>query len=85
MKGLGETMVYDKRFIRDTGRGRCLHFDVFTVQSAMDLDDPDRLSLPYTRKMIESLGRSISVAQLFLFVPAFTNFFDPTSIAGPVG
>jgi len=54
MNGLGEDR-YDKPFIRDMGRERCLHFDIFTVQSAMDLDDPDRLSLPYTRKMMAFL------------------------------
>jgi spermidine synthase len=47
--------TYDKPFILDTGRERCLHFDLDAVQSAMDLDDPDRLSLLYTRKMMAFL------------------------------
>lgn len=52
---MGATMSYNKPFIMDTGRERSLHFDVFAVQSAMDLDDPYRLSLPYTRKMMAFL------------------------------
>jgi spermidine synthase len=47
--------TYDKPFILDTGRERCLHFHLDGVQSAMDLDDPDRLTLPYTRKMMAFL------------------------------
>ena len=37
------------------GAWRFLHFGLDTVQSAMRLDDPDRLSLRYTRKMMAFL------------------------------
>jgi spermidine synthase len=47
--------TYDKPFILDTGRLRCLHFDLEATQSAMYLDDPYRLSLAYTRKMMAFL------------------------------
>lgn len=47
--------TYDKPFILDTGRLRCLHFDFDAVQSAMLLSDPNRLSLAYTRKMMSFL------------------------------
>lgn len=47
--------TYDKPFIVDTGLHRCLHFDFDNVQSAMDLADPDRLILAYTRKMMAFL------------------------------
>ena len=47
--------TYDKPFIVDSGMRRFLHFDLCTVQSAMRLDDPDRLSLRYTRKMMAFL------------------------------
>jgi spermidine synthase len=47
--------TYDKPFILDTGRLRCLQFDLEAVQSAMYLDDPYRLSLAYTRKMMAFL------------------------------
>ena len=47
--------TYDKPFIVDSGARRFLHFDLETVQSAMRLDDPDRLSLRYTRKMMAFL------------------------------
>ncbi len=47
--------TYEKPFIFDSGRERCLHFDLTAVQSAMDLDDPERLSLAYTRKMMAFL------------------------------
>jgi spermidine synthase len=47
--------TYDKPFIIDSGVRRFLHFDLNTVQSAMRLDDPDRLSLRYTRKMMTFL------------------------------
>jgi len=47
--------TYDKPFIVDSGPRRFLHFDLETVQSAMRLDDPDRLSLRYTRKMMAFL------------------------------
>lgn len=47
--------TYDKPFIVDSGLRRFLHFDLDTVQSAMHLEDPDRLSLAYTRKMMAFL------------------------------
>ncbi len=47
--------TYDKPFIVDTGRLRHLQFDLDVVQSAMRLDDPYRLSLAYTRKMMAFL------------------------------
>lgn len=46
---------YDKPFIVDSGLRRFLHFDLDVVQSAMDLTDPDRLSLAYTRTMMAFL------------------------------
>jgi len=47
--------TYDKPFIVDSGRYRFLHFDLDAVQSAMELDDPEQLSLTYTRKMMTFL------------------------------
>jgi len=47
--------TYDKPFILDTGRLRHLQFDLDAVQSAMRLDDPHRLHLAYTRKMMAFL------------------------------
>ena len=47
--------TYDKPFIVDSGRYRFLHFDLDAVQSAMELDDPEQLSLAYTRKMMTFL------------------------------
>jgi spermidine synthase len=47
--------TYDKPFIIDSGVRRFLHFDLSNVQSAMRLDDPERLSLRYTRKMMAFL------------------------------
>ncbi len=47
--------TYDKPFILDTQRMRCLHFDLDSVQSAMLLADPDRLTLAYTRRMMAFL------------------------------
>jgi spermidine synthase len=47
--------TYDKPFIVDSGLRRFLHFDLDCVQSAMDLANPDRLSLAYTRKMMAFL------------------------------
>ncbi len=49
------TGSYDKPFIVDNGRCRCLHFDLDAVQSAMTLADPTRLALAYTRKMMAFL------------------------------
>jgi spermidine synthase len=47
--------TYDKPFIVDSGLKRFLHFDMDSVQSAMDLQDPDRLTLAYTRRMMAFL------------------------------
>jgi spermidine synthase len=47
--------TYDKPFIVDDGRRRFLHFDLDTVQSAMELEHPHRLALAYTRKMMSFL------------------------------
>jgi len=46
---------YDKPFIVDSGRRRFLHFDLDCVQSVMHLEDPNRLCLAYTRKMMTFL------------------------------
>ncbi len=46
---------YDKPFIVDSKLKRFLHFDLDAVQSAMDLRQPDRLCLAYTRKMMAFL------------------------------
>ena len=47
--------TYDKPFIVDSGLRRFLHFDLDCVQSAMHLDDPQKLTLAYTRKMMAFL------------------------------
>jgi spermidine synthase len=46
---------YEKPFIVDSGRRRFLHFDIDSVQSAMLLEDPNKLCLAYTRKMMAFL------------------------------
>jgi spermidine synthase len=46
---------YDKPFIVDSGLRRFLQFDLDCVQSAMYLDDPLKLTLAYTRKMMAFL------------------------------
>lgn len=46
---------YNKPFIVDSGRNRYLHFDLDFVQSAMHLEEPNRLCLAYTRKMMAFL------------------------------
>ena len=46
---------YDKPFVVDTGSRRFLHFDFAAVQSAMELSNPGRLTLAYTRKMMAFL------------------------------
>jgi spermidine synthase len=58
--------TYDKPFILDSGRLRCLHFDLDAVQSAMLLSDPDRLSLAYTRKMMAFLLFKDSPARILM-------------------
>jgi spermidine synthase len=57
---------YDKPFIIDRGVRRCLHFDLLAVQSAMNLQHPDRLSLAYTRKMMAFLLFNHSPARVLL-------------------
>ena len=47
--------TYDKPFIVDDGRRRFLHFDLDAVQSAMELQEPDKLALAYTRRMMAFL------------------------------
>jgi spermidine synthase len=47
--------TYGKPFIVDNGRRRFLHFDFASIQSAMDVSDPGRLALAYTRKMMAFL------------------------------
>ncbi len=49
--------------VYDDGRSRSLHFGTPARQSAMDLDDPERLQLPYTQAMMAFL----------LFQPQPTN------------
>ena len=46
---------YDKPFVVDTGTRRFLHFDFAAVQSAMEMSNPGRLTLAYTRKMMAFL------------------------------
>lgn len=58
--------TYDKPFIVDSGPRRFLHFGLDTVQSAMRLDDPDRLSLRYTRKMMAFLLFNRAPARILL-------------------
>jgi spermidine synthase len=47
--------TYHKPFIVDVRLRRFLQFDLDAVQSAMDLQRPDRLCLAYTRKMMAFL------------------------------
>lgn len=46
---------YHRPFIIDSGLRRSLHFSFDGVQSCMDLLDPDRLTLAYTRRMMAFL------------------------------
>jgi spermidine synthase len=46
---------YDKPFVVDNGIRRFLHFGFGSIQSAMDLSNPGRLTLAYTRKMMAFL------------------------------
>lgn len=46
---------YNKPFVVDNGQRRFLHFDFDAIQSAMDLSNPQRLALAYTRKMMSFL------------------------------
>jgi spermidine synthase len=58
--------TYDKPFIIDRGLLRFLHFDLFAVQSAMNLRHPHRLSLAYTRKMMTFLLFNPTPARILL-------------------
>jgi spermidine synthase len=49
------TQTYAKPFIIDSGLQRRLQFDLYTVQSSMHREHPDRLTLAYTRKMMAFL------------------------------
>jgi len=46
---------YRKPFIVDNGRRRFLHFDFDAIQSVMEIQNPQKLALPYTRKMMAFL------------------------------
>src|ERR1041385_1404955 len=46
---------YGRPFVVDNGRRRFLHFDFDAIQSAMELSNPHRLALTYTRKMMAFL------------------------------
>jgi spermidine synthase len=46
---------YGKPFVVDNGVRRFLHFDFGAIQSAMELSNPQRLALAYTRKMMAFL------------------------------
>jgi spermidine synthase len=58
--------TYTKPFILDGGLQRRLQFDLYTVQSAMHLDHPDRLILAYTRKMMTFLLFNRAPARILL-------------------
>lgn len=58
--------TYDKPFIVDSGLRRYLHFNFDAVQSAMHLQDPDKLSLAYTRKMMMFLLFNRAPARILL-------------------
>jgi spermidine synthase len=47
--------TYDKPFVVDNGSRRFLHFDFGAIQSVMELSNPVRLALAYTRKMMAFL------------------------------
>ncbi|HYJ40582.1 MAG TPA: hypothetical protein VEW08_07325 [Steroidobacteraceae bacterium] len=47
--------TYDRPFIVDNGPRRFLHFDFGAIQSVMELSNPVRLALAYTRKMMAFL------------------------------
>jgi spermidine synthase len=58
--------TYAKPFILDSGLQRRLQFDLYTVQSAMHRDHPDRLILAYTRKMMAFLLFNRAPARVLL-------------------
>jgi spermidine synthase len=57
---------YDKPFVVDTETRRFLHFDFAAVQSAMELSNPGRLALAYTRKMMAFLLFNCTPARILL-------------------
>ena len=58
--------TYAKPFIIDSGLQRRLQFDLYTVQSAMHREHPDRLILAYTRKMMAFLLFNRTPARILL-------------------
>src|SRR5882757_4409269 len=58
--------TYSKPFIIDSGLQRRLQFDLFTVQSAMHREHPDRVILAYTRKMMAFLLFNRTPARILL-------------------
>jgi spermidine synthase len=58
--------TYAKPFIVDSGLQRRLQFDLYTVQSAMHLEHPHKLSLAYTRKMMAFLLFNRAPARILL-------------------
>jgi spermidine synthase len=58
--------TYSKPFIIDSGLQRRLQFDLFTIQSAMHREHPDRLVLAYTRKMMAFLLFNRTPARILL-------------------
>jgi len=58
--------TYDKPFIIDCGVERRLQFDLYTVQSAMHREHPDRLILAYARKMMAFLLFKRAPARILL-------------------
>jgi spermidine synthase len=59
-------MTFNKPFIVDDRTQRRLQFDLYTVQSAMHREHPDRLVLPYTRKMMAFLLFNRTPARILL-------------------
>jgi spermidine synthase len=57
---------YGRPFIVEARLKRFLHFDFDAVQSAMDLQRPDRLCLAYTRKMMAFLLFNRTPARILL-------------------
>lgn len=60
------TQTYNKPFIVDDTLQRRLQFDLYTVQSAMHREHPDRLILAYTRKMMTFLLFNRTPARILL-------------------
>ena len=58
--------TYAKPFIIDCGLQRRLQFDLYTVQSSMHREHPDRLTLAYTKKMMAFLLFNRTPARILL-------------------